>query len=278
MAFFLGIDGGGTGCRAAVADRDGRILGHGAGGPANINTDAEGAAASILDATRQALDGTGAHPRDLVATLGLAGGGMAAAVDRLSALLPFVRLQVVNDAVTTARGALGGDDGILAAMGTGSVFAVQRGGVLRQVGGRGFLMGDEGSGAVMGRAILARAMRAADGLAPITPLLRDLLDELGGIEGIIAFGNAASPAAFARLAPRIVGTDDPAAQAVFDAALADVRHILGVLQADAPLPVVWTGGLGPAYAARLGRWQQRPARGSGVDGALLMARQMVRTP
>lgn len=277
MAFFLGIDGGGTGCRAALADRDGRILGHGAGGPANINTDADGAAASILDATRQALDGTGADPRDLIATLGLAGGGMAAAVDRLSGLLPFARMQVVNDAETTARGALGGDDGILAAMGTGSVFAVQRGGVLRQVGGRGFLLGDEGSGAVMGRAILARAMRAADGFVPMTPLLRDLLDEIGGIEGIIAFGNAASPAGFARLAPRVVGTGDPAAQAVFDAALADVRHILTVLQADAPLPVVFTGGLGSAFARRLTDWPQRPAQGSGVDGALLMARQMART-
>jgi glucosamine kinase len=79
---------------------------------------------------------------------------------------------------------------------------------------------------------------------------------------------------FAELAPRIVGSDDPAARQVFDAALGDVRHILGVLQGDAPLPVVFVGGLGPAYAARLTDWPQRPALGSGVDGALLMARQM----
>ena len=70
MAFFLGIDGGGSGCRAAVADADGRIVGQGRGGPANINTDAEGAAVSILAATAEALEGTGADPRDLIATLG----------------------------------------------------------------------------------------------------------------------------------------------------------------------------------------------------------------
>lgn len=274
MAFFLGIDGGGTGCRAALADADGRIVGQGQGGPANINTDVEGAAVSILQATAEAVEGTSADPRDLIATLGLAGGTMAAATERLSLLLPFARVQIVNDGVTAARGALGMQDGILAAMGTGSVFAVQRGGALRQVGGRGFLMGDEGSGAVLGRALLSLAMRAEDGFAPMTPLLQDLLGELGGVEGIIRFGNTARPADFARLAPRIVAGGDPAARQVFDAALAEVRHILTVLQGDAALPVVFVGGLGPAYAARLTDWPQRPALGSGVDGALLMARQM----
>ncbi|MGN7868328.1 BadF/BadG/BcrA/BcrD ATPase family protein [Paracoccus sp. 22332] len=274
MAFFLGIDGGGSGCRAALADADGRIVGQGRGGPANINTDVDAAALSILQATAEAVEGTGADPRDLIVTLGLAGGTMTAATDRLAGLLPFARMQIVNDAVTAARGALGTQDSILAAMGTGSVFAVQRGGDLRQVGGRGFLMGDEGSGAVLGRALLSLAMRAEDGFVPMTPLLRVLLEEMGGIEGIIRFGNRASPADFARLAPRIIGADDPAARQVFDAAVAEVRHILTVLQADAPLPVVFVGGLGPAYAARLTDWPQRPALGSGVDGALLMARQM----
>ncbi|MFD2814147.1 BadF/BadG/BcrA/BcrD ATPase family protein [Paracoccus aerius] len=106
MAFFLGIDGGGTGCRAAMADADGRIIGQGRGGPANINTDVEGAAVNILAATAEALEGTGADPRDLIATLGLAGGTMAAATERLAGLLPFARMQIVNDAVTAARGRL----------------------------------------------------------------------------------------------------------------------------------------------------------------------------
>ena len=135
-------------------------------------------------------------------------------------------------------------------------------------------MGDEGSGAVLGRAMLSLAMRAEDGFADMTPALQEVLGEFGGIEGIIAFGNRASPADFAALAPRVVGSDDPAARQVFDTAVAEVRHILTVLQAEAPLPIVFVGGLGPAYAARLTDWPQRPALGSGVDGALLMARQM----
>jgi glucosamine kinase len=108
----------------------------------------------------------------------------------------------------------------------------------------------------------------------MTPLLQQVLEDFGGIEGIIRFGNQARPVDFAELAPRIVRSDDPAARRVFDGAVADVRHILTVLQGGAPLPVVFVGGLGPAYAARLTDWPQRPALGSGVDGALLMARQM----
>lgn len=274
---FLGIDGGGSGCRAAVADGGGRILGQGSAGPANINTDLDGAAASIMEATRAALP-DGANPAELTAVLGLAGGTMGAAAEGLAARLPFRRLGIVNDAVTMARGALGHQDGIVAAMGTGSVFAVQRGGALRQVGGRGFLMGDEGSGAVLGRSLLAQAMRAADGFRPMTPLLAAVLDEFGGIEGIIAFGNRARPADFARLAPRIVAGDDPAAATLFDAAVAELRTQIETLQEGTPLPVVFTGGLGPAYAARLQSFPQRTAAGTGVDGALALARELAAAP
>jgi len=275
MALFLGIDGGGTGCRAALADAQRRILGRGAGGPANINTNVERAAASIMDATSQALGNTGIDPRDLIATLGLAGGTMRQATQRLTALLPFARIQIVNDGITTARGALGPGDGILAAIGTGSVFAVQRAGQIRQVGGRGFLLGDEGSGAVLGRCLMALAIRAQDGFAPMTPLLQAILDEHGGIEGIIEFGNQASPGDFGALAPRIAGSDDPAARSIFDDAVGQIRHILTTLQAGDSLPVVFVGGLGTAYAAHLnGPWPVHPALGSSVDGALAMARQM----
>ena len=50
MTLYLGVDGGGTGCRAAVADADGRILGRGEAASANIWSDPEGARASIVAA------------------------------------------------------------------------------------------------------------------------------------------------------------------------------------------------------------------------------------
>lgn len=275
MALFLGIDGGGTGCRAALADAQGRILGEGTAGPANVNTDMEGARQNILTATLQALSGSGAAMGDLCATLGLAGANVSGAAQRLAGTLPFARVQIVSDAITAARGALGAADGIVAAMGTGSVFAVSRGGVLRQYGGRGFVLGDEGSGAVLGRTLLAEALRAEDGFAPMTPLLRAVLHEFGGAEGAIAFATRARPVDFAALAPRVVTEPDPAARRLFDTAAEEVGRIIAVLQQGGALPVVFLGGLAPHYAARLSaRWETRAALGSSLDGAVQMAREL----
>ena len=135
-------------------------------------------------------------------------------------------------------------------------------------------MGDEGSGAVLGRSLLALAMRAADGFHPMSPLLAQILEEFDGIEGIIAFGNTARPGDFARLAPRIVTSDDPAARMIFDAAVEGLHAAITALQQGDRLPVVLTGGLGPHYAARLAdRWPLRPALGDSVSGALAMALQ-----
>ena len=133
MDLFLGIDGGGTGCRAVLADASGHILGRGEAGPANIASDFPGALDNILTATRAACGA-----RDLTtlsAGLGLAGANAAGMSDRLAQALPFARMAIETDAVTAVRGALGATDGIVAAVGTGSVFAAQRGGQVRQIGG-----------------------------------------------------------------------------------------------------------------------------------------------
>lgn len=271
MAFFLGVDGGGTGCRVALADARGAIIGLGAAGPANVNTDPEETRRNILAAAGQAIAGTGARLADLRVAMGLAGANVGAAVARLREGLPFARAHIATDAVTAARGALGLEDGIVAAMGTGSVFAVQWGGVIRQYGGRGFLLGDEGSGAVLGRALLAEALRAEDGFVPMSPLLAEILAEFGGIEGIIAFSFRARPVEFAALAPRIAGGDDAAARRIFDRAVDELRGILATLQAGRDLPVVFLGGLGASYAARMQGMEIRAPKGSALDGAVQMA-------
>lgn len=274
MTLFLGIDGGGTGCRAAVADGAGHILARAEAGPANIASDLTGAARNILAAAAQAARDAGARLEDMVAGLGLAGANAAGAPTALGAHLPFARLRIVTDGVTAVMGALGEADGIVAALGTGSVFGVQRGSAVRQIGGRGLALGDEGSGAWIGRAILSRALRAVDGLAPMTPLLAELVDKMGGDDRVVAFSLTARPADYAALAPRILISDDPAAQAVMAAAEADVAQAIGALQQTPALPVVFLGGLGPALAARLaGRWPQRTAQGTALDGALLLARR-----
>ncbi|MFT4149909.1 MAG: BadF/BadG/BcrA/BcrD ATPase family protein [Paracoccaceae bacterium] len=272
MRFYLGIDGGGSGCRAAVADAGGRILAMGAAGPANIASDPEAALANILAAASAAAAGI-ARIEDLCAGLGLAGANAAGAGDRLARALPFASLRIETDALTATRGALGPQDGIVAAIGTGSVYAVQRKGAIRQIGGRGLAIGDEASGAWLGREAMAMALRACDGMEPATPFLNRLVARHGGPDQAVAWTVGARPADFATLAPEIAASGDPAARALMDRAAGQVNRAIAVLQGADALPVALIGGLTPVYAPRMaGRWRLIPPQGTALDGALLLAR------
>lgn len=284
MALVLGIDGGGSGCRAALAEVSGAqpgpviaVIGLAEGGPANIASDPEAALGNIVAVAQAALARAGQDPAllaEVPVVLGLAGANLGVAAAQLRARLPFAHARIVTDAATAAAGALRGAEGIVAAIGTGSVFVRIRAGAMAQFGGHGFRLGDQGSGAVLGRELLARALRAADGFVPMTPLLAAVLAELGGVEGVIAFGLRAAPADYARFAPRIVAGDDPAAAGIFAAAVQEIGAVIAHLQGGADLPVVFLGGLGPAYAAALGaRFSLRVALGTGLDGALWLAAQ-----
>lgn len=269
---FLGLDGGGTGCRAVLTDAAGRVMGRGEGGPANVMSDRDGALSSIGATIASALGGT--DPGRVTACLALAGAEVSDAARWLPPLLPFARLRVVQDAEAATAGALGQRDGIVAALGTGSVFSRRRDGVVAIIGGRGAALGDEGGGAWLGRMLLARALRCHDGLHPHTPLTRSVLDQMGGVAGIIAFARDARGADLADQARALFAQDDdPAALVILKRADAEIADYITALQTDPPLPVVFTGGLGPIFAARLAaRWAILSPAGSPLDGALELAR------
>ncbi|MGO4854150.1 BadF/BadG/BcrA/BcrD ATPase family protein [Phaeovulum sp. W22_SRMD_FR3] len=280
--YYLGIDGGGSGCRACLTDATGRPLGQAEAGPANIASHPAGAQENLTRVAQAALSGH-CPPHEVCAVFGVAGANIPGAAEAthaaLSAALPFARLAVVSDVSTALTGALGMRDGILAALGTGSVFASQRAGRVRQIGGWGFLLGDEGSGAWMGRLALMQALRALDGHTPQTPLLQRLLHDFQGGAGIVEFARHAAPAAIAALVPQICAAhaeDDPAAGKILMAAAAEVSTSIGLLQTGpVPLPVVLTGGLAPIFPALLKEtWQILPSQGSALDGAVAQARAL----
>jgi glucosamine kinase len=274
MKFVLAIDGGGSGCRAALADGSGRVLARAEGGPANIASDGVGAVRNLLAVSRDVLQGVDAA--DVHVVMGLAGANVAGSVAAVQTgfALPFASVRIETDARIAVVGALGGMDGIVVVLGTGSVFSCQRGGQMRQVGGHGLILGDEAGGAWLGRGLLSAAARAADGMGAMTPMLAAALEEVRGLEGVIAFSLTARPADFARFAPRLIGSDDPAAVALLAQAEKYISASVLVLQAGEALPVVFLGSLGLALAHRFaGRWLVRPALGSGLDGALWLGLQ-----
>lgn len=281
MTLFLGIDGGGSGCRAALLDDAGRFLGRGEGGPANIWSDLEGALASILVASEAAVADAGRvwEPAEIVAGLGLAGANAPAAAAALAARLPFGRAAIESDAIVALRGALGDEDGITANLGTGSVYGVKRQGRVRMIGGWGFVLGDQGSGAWIGRKVRETALLAHDGIEAMTPFLAALLAEAGGATGLLEFASRAGPVAYAATVPQVIEAEaagDPAAAAVMKQAEEEIARAIDRLQSeDGPLPVAFLGGLGAVFAPRLARHYAglvRAPAGTTLDGALALAR------
>ena len=105
--FFIGVDGGGTGCRAVVAGSDGAILGSGRSGSANIVTDPQTALINVIAAVDNAFDDAGldkAHYANSHAVLGLAGGNVEGAGVPIERGLPFAHSDVEFDGVIALQG------------------------------------------------------------------------------------------------------------------------------------------------------------------------------
>src|SRR5262249_52653068 len=153
-ALFAGVDGGGTGCRARIEDTEGRVLGTGIAGPATLRLGGERALAALEKACRAALAdaGLGGHARRAPhAGAGLAGIGRKG-IDEQLAVRPHTFRSIVyaHDATTACLGAHADRDGGIVIVGTGSIGFALVGGREVRVGGYGFPISDEGSGADLG--------------------------------------------------------------------------------------------------------------------------------
>lgn len=280
---FLGIDGGGTKCRARLRDADGALLGEGSGGPSNIRLDPDLVWTSILTACREALAQAGLKEGDLKgihAGMGAAGAGQTSAVERLlSRPHPFASFAIETDAHTAWLGAFGGGDGAILILGTGSCGYGGVNGQCRYVGGWGFEISDEGSGTFIGRELLRRCVWAHDGRAPATPLSNMLLAEFNNdLETLVDWVGAARPSDYARYAPLVLeyaGRLDPLGIALMQEAGDGASRIaMRLLELGAPSLCLF-GGL----SEPLKSWLPPPIqqaivqpKADALDGAILLGR------
>ncbi|WP_347309781.1 BadF/BadG/BcrA/BcrD ATPase family protein [Defluviimonas sp. SAOS-178_SWC] len=273
--FLIGFDGGGTSCRAALVAEGRRYdvtL-----GPANVSTDFDAALATIRDALSALAEKAGVAPSalaDAPAHLGLAGVISPTIAARVTAALPLGRAVVTDDRPTTIAGALGDDDGAVAAIGTGSFIGRQTGGRVTGIGGWGFRLGDQASGAWLARRCLEEVMLAVDGIGPETDLTRRILTEHGDDPGrIVHFSLSARPEDYARMAREIVAAAEAGDALGVRLMTEGADYILAGLAALGWRPgeaLCLAGGHGPAYAHWLGE-PVTAAKGSALDGALLLA-------
>ena len=112
---FLGVDGGGTRCRARLEMADGQVLGSGLSGPASMRFGFDAMRESVMAATRQALAEAGLNDetlKNIYAGIGLAGTGHLGARAALDAWKhPFAGVWFEGDGYIAWLGAFGGDEG-----------------------------------------------------------------------------------------------------------------------------------------------------------------------
>lgn len=280
---FLGIDGGGTKCRARLRDSAGRMLGEGMGGPCNIRLDPELVWNSLLTASNEAISKAGLRESDLGRVsvgIGAAGAGQSSAVERiLSRPHPFASIAIDTDAHAAWLGAFGGHDGAILIVGTGSCGYGVTGGHRHYVGGWGFEISDEGSGAAIGRELLRRTMCAYDGRAAATPLSDKILEEFGHRpEAIVDWVGSARPVDYARFAPLVLDyaeRRDPLGTALITDAAGNLSQIANRLMDLGAPSLCLFGGL----AQPLRPWLPPPVQqaiaapqADALDGAILLAK------
>lgn len=280
VSFVLGIDGGGTGCRAALADETGAVLGHGASGPANIMTDFAGAFDNILEAARLAAEAAGLSSDafgGIDAVLGLAGSNVGDTKAMLLQRLPFRRSLVESDGLIALEGALGTNDGAIAIVGTGSIFTARRAGRLRTIGGWGFLLGDWGGGARIGKRLLEEALLAHDDIRAGSGVTDAVLAHFGGDPRAFSqWAATAKPRDYGTFAPLVfthAADGDATAKRILGEAAADLDEAIRALKLIEGERLCLLGGLAPLMAPLLGQEAQKflhPPLGDALSGALAL--------
>ncbi len=261
----LGVDGGGTRCRARLCRLSGAILGEGEAGPANIRFGIEEGLGAVLKATAQCLRKAGLSLGDcaIFACLAMAGASDPATLSELeSHKHPFRAAIFTTDSHAACAGAHGGKDGGIVIVGTGSIGEAVIGRRHYRVGGWGFPVSDEGSGAWLGCELARRVLWAHDGRIPWTDLLRRAFEHFASDpHAIVRWMGSARPKDFATLAPLVVEhalADDLAGCELMCLAANHIEILIkGLIAMGAPR-VALSGGL----AAKIEPWlSERTRRG-----------------
>lgn len=276
----VAADGGGTGCRAAAGTLARGILGEARGGPGNVHSDFDGALANLNGAIGAALADAGLSDTPLTqitAHFGVAGAHSSDEMATVAQALPYGAATVTGDRATSVRGALGSEDGYVIALGTGTIVARQQALQMTTVGGWGFDLSDQASGAWLGRRLLQEIVMAEDGMRAHSPLSKSILERMNGLVAMIHFASEAAPGDFAPLARDVVPAadkGDPIALELMQEGADFLAKGLGTLGMKAGDTLALAGGVGPHYAPYLPTAFTAnliTPKGTALDGAFAMA-------
>ena len=290
---FIAVDAGGTSTRAVVLDAAGSVLGNGRSGGGNpTSVGVTAAVAAIGAAVEGAIVRVPASDIEAV-VLALAGERTDAFTTELSECLGRLQLGPVvlqPDLLAMFGSGTYRLEGYGVIAGTGSIAAQIRDGSLhRVVGGKGWLLGDAGSGFWIGHQVARAVVSALDGQGPDTALTPLVLDALripaepatSALRQLVSALYARRPVQLAEFAPLAFGAyEDPVAKDILSTAADALADLLAAVQEPGlDGPVVLGGSVlvrgflaGPAELRHRLRLPEEPVLASdGVVGAAVLA-------
>lgn len=280
--YYVGIDGGGTSCRARIRDEQGNFIGEAKSGSANIMLGAEIAMESILDSITQAAQQGGLSEKQFAQMhvgLALAGAEHKSSWQKFMALShPFASIVLNTDAYGACVGAHNGDDGAIMIAGTGSCGIYLQGSEQHVVGGREFPISDQGGGAVMGLRLIQQVLLAEDGIGEKTPLAEHVMAYFDNdVDQIVAWSKTALPRDYGQFSPAIfkhAEQGDSLAIAMLKQTAADVEMFLVALNRKGATRICLMGSI----AERIKAWLSPPVQSwvvtpqfDAIEGALMFA-------
>ncbi|RYU65051.1 N-acetylglucosamine kinase [Aliivibrio finisterrensis] len=249
---YVGIDGGGTSCRARIRNAQGELLGEAKSGSANILLGINVAMDSIITAITQAAAQSKLSESDFSAMhvgLALAGAEQKSAWHNFMQLPhPFASLTLNTDAYGACLGAHKGENGAIMIAGTGSCGIYIQDGQQHVVGGREFPISDQGGGAIMGLRLIQYTLLASDEIKPATALTEHVLAHFNhDIDSIVDWSKTARPCDYGQFSPAIFSfalQGDDLAIEMLQQTAADIEMFLTALNKRGATKIALMGSIG----------------------------------
>jgi glucosamine kinase len=246
--FFMGIDGGGSQCRASLYDHNQILLGRGLSGSANPVNGLEQATSSILTAIEQAIIDAKVKCslRQLVVGAGLAGLHLPDMLAKMESWQhPFHSMYLTTDIHTANLGAHKGNNGAVIILGTGFSALSEVNGEQHGIGGYGFPINANSSGSWFGLEIIKAVLLDHDDLGPRTSMTTSILAKEKILDLATRLNNA-PPNEFAKFAPLVFEhaelSDEVAIQLIQQGAEFTNKVIQKLLQKGAT-QIAFVGGI-----------------------------------
>lgn len=286
-SLYMGVDGGGTHCRARLVDVNGKTLGEALSGSANPRIGIKAAWKNILDACLQACDQASIAEADyhhIHLGLGLAGANQVLEQELvLAQTSPFASRYLLSDAHAACLGAFAGKEGALLIFGTGSCGLNYHDGVFDVIGGWGFPVSDQGSGARIGLLALEAALAALDGIGVKSAMTEEInLTFSNDASQYVLFQNRQPlPREYGVYAPLVFkhgANGDEVALSILTEQSQWACRYLDCLMEKGAKKIALTGGVSTALKMYLPdsylEYLYEP-EGDAMDGAIFMARNKI---